>query len=202
MVRLCSSQSERPHDDETLDPKLDFEKNAMIHGLSSASLERMKARGWTTLGAFDFAASSLRGSAGSGDAFWSQVGGVIVNVPHSAEVPDLRRLHDGAWSTTSADTTYKVEKRHDDPPRKVQTVAREDRKSRLQEKLGIDMKVEGEKEPSHALFKKAAETEEKDALHRVPFKVDGPQVAKADASRFVMTRDSRNAASLSALPSC
>ena len=149
--------------------EIHFEKKAASYGLSADSLDRMKARGWTTLGAFAFATSSPPGLTGGEDVFWTQVGLNILKDPQSMELPGLRRLHYEAWITTSADMKYRLEKRDDDPPRKLPAIEREDRKERLQKNLGFGLKLSGENEPSHALVDLAVEMVETDALKRVPF---------------------------------
>ena len=54
----------------------------------------------------------------------------------SPELSSLRRFHCEAWKATSADMTYRLERRRDDPPRKLPAVEREEENARLQGKLG------------------------------------------------------------------
>ena len=63
---------------------------------------------------------------------------------------------------------YRLERRDDDPPRKLSAVEREERKERLQAKLGIGLKIRGEYEPTHCLVDQAVEITECDAVKRIP----------------------------------
>ena len=140
----------------------------MSYGVSAASLDRMKDRGWTTMGAFAFSTSSPPGASVGGDLFWKEVGELIKKDPASAELSGLRRLHYEAWITTSADMKCRLERRDDDPPRKLPAVEREERKERLQAKLGIGLKIRGEYEPAHCLVDQAVEIAECDSVKRIP----------------------------------
>ena len=74
-----------------------FSPEALSHGVSAASLDRVKERGWMTVGAFAFSSSSPPGGSVERDLFWKEVEEQIFKDPASLELSGLRRQHCEAW---------------------------------------------------------------------------------------------------------
>ena len=141
----------------------------MAFGFGSI-FDAMVTRGWTTLGAFAFSCFAQPGvtSPTGTDVFYTEVASDLVdgNV-NSPLAPGLRRLFFESWTCSSADLKHRMEKRDDEPPRKMPAVEREDRRRRLQERLGITMRIEGLREPSNALVDYVADMYEDNVFRYV-----------------------------------
>eukprot|EP00972_Heterocapsa_arctica_P086611 12767978-Heterocapsa_arctica.AAC.1 len=118
----------------------------------------MERRGWTSMGAFAFSCSAPPGATGETDKFFVEVAGPLLsNNKESALLPALRRLYFEAWTCSSADLEHRLDRRDDEPPRKLPAVEREDMRGRLAQRMGPGLPIDGLSEPSNALVNEAAE---------------------------------------------
>ena len=124
-----------------LDSKAVFKERVLLFGLESVYAE-MEKRGWITMGAFAFSCSAPPGSAAEADRFFAEVAGPLAaNNKESPLLPALRRLFFEAWTCSSADLKHRLERRDDEPPRKLPAVGGEERRLRLATWLGPGMQL-------------------------------------------------------------
>ena len=147
-----------------LDSKAVFKERVLLFGLESVYAE-MEKRGWITMGAFAFSCSAPPGSAAEADCFFAEVAGPLTaNNKESPLLPALGRLFFEAWTCSSVDLKHRLERRDDEPPRKLPAVEREERRLRLATRLGPGMQLDNFNETSNALVNEAAEMFEESAI--------------------------------------
>ena len=133
-----------------LDSEAVFASRAAEIGLNNAEISTAATLSVNTLGRFAFAANYVPGQADEGPLM-TLIGKVCAqDPPPEARVPLVRRLFYEAYTMANADMRRRLEKRDDDPPRKL---AQAERASRYTDQVarltGLD--ISGELEPSHAL---------------------------------------------------
>ena len=150
-----------------LDSKAVFEERLQMFGIHDLKPE-LETRGWDTLGAFAFCCSLPPNSAG--DMFWTEVAGPLLKDDRSSpRLPGLRRLYFEAWTSMTADMKNRMERREDDVPVKVPAAEREERRVRVQTRLGEGVLIEGRMEPSDSLVNLCAQIVEDNTIRHVPW---------------------------------
>jgi hypothetical protein len=128
-----------------LDSRAYFNERALCMGLADAEVADVIAAGWTTMGEFAFS-SAAPGSAND-QAFVADVVRAIFPLATQALISKMRRLYFEAYTIMLADTRARVERRDDEPPRKMPRVERESRitavKARLPGVLTSDERIPG-----------------------------------------------------------
>ena len=114
--------------------------------------DEFAANGWGTLGSFAFACSTPPGTPGAVDAFQTEV--VNLLAIEASAVPALRRLYFEAWTLSAAELKGRLERREDDPPKRLPAPEREARRARLCQRLGPGLKLEGFQEFSNSWIAK------------------------------------------------
>lgn len=133
-----------------LDSVACFKSRAEEIGLTSGEIQKAESLNVATLGRFAFAANYIPGQANDAPllALISRL--CDEDPPPEERIPLIRRLFYEAYTLQNAELRTKIEKRDDEPPRKL---AQAERASRYTEQVrrlsGLDLT--GELEPSHAL---------------------------------------------------
>ena len=164
-----------------------FEKTALDYGVPQEVIDKMKPRGWTTMGAFAFSCSVNPNGASAGDAFLKEVVEPLLGegAGTSPVLPSLRRLFFEAWMVHTSDLKYRIEKRDDDPPRMLPDIEKADRKSKLKERLGEGLKMEAEADPADSLIDLAVEIYETRTVKRIPWEKCICQEAEAEGIKVI-----------------
>ena len=84
------------------------------------------------------------------------------------EIPALRRLYFEAWMATLADLKYRLERKEDEAPRPLPAIEREDRRTKLDARLGPGFPIQGVNEPAGHLIDEVAGMLEEQVFKRVP----------------------------------
>ena len=109
-----------------LDSKALFARKAAEYGIKEATTTKLTEKGWNTLGSLAFACSATPNSDGGRDAFEREVATPLLGPPSDEtsrpELAGLRRLHIEAWMTATTDLKHRLERRDDDPPRRLPAV--------------------------------------------------------------------------------
>jgi len=156
--------------------------------LKEGTLEKMKTKGWASLGSVAFACSAAPNSDGGSGAFEKEVATPLLGAEgERAELPALRRLHFEAWMTASADLKHKLERRDDDPPRRLPAVEREERKAELGKLLGEGLRLAGEYEPADSLIDMAVEISENELVKRIPWEKCVAKQSELEGHRTVQS---------------
>eukprot|EP00435_Cladocopium_sp_Y103_P016429 s3380_g4.t1 len=133
-----------------LDSAACFRSRAEEIGLTEDEISRAGTLNVNTFGKFAFGANYVPGQANDQPllAFISKL--CDEDPPPESRIPLIRRLFYEAYTLQNAELRAKIEKREDDPPRRL---AQAERSSRYEEQAkrlaGLDLT--GELEPSHAL---------------------------------------------------
>ena len=138
-----------------LESKIVFERRVQEMNISTETFEKMKTRGWTTLGAFSFCCPVSPGNGANSEAF-EKIAVELVG-EDSSDLPGLRRLFFEAWITSSTELKYRLERRDGDPPRRLPDAEKAQRKGSLKTLLGAGLKLQNEQDPSDALVDVAVE---------------------------------------------
>jgi len=181
----------------SLDSKVLFARKATEYGLKEPTLAKMTAKGWVTLGSFAFACSATPNSDGGSNAFEREVATPLLGpekpaegeepAAARAELPGLRRLHFEAWMTATAELKHRLERRDDDPPRRLPAVEREERKAELATTLGEGLKLSGEYEPSDGLIDLAVEICEGEVVRRIPWEKCTAKQAEIEGEKTIQS---------------
>ena len=136
-----------------LDSSAVFAARAIEVGLLPAELDRLKGRAWDTFGKLAVAVAYNPGQPD--DSAILKLAAFITGVDSIDRVPEdrvpvIRRLHFEAYSYAAADLRTRVDRRDDDPPKKLAAPERASRHLEQMRRLpGLHLR--GELEPSHAL---------------------------------------------------
>ena len=167
-----------------LDSKALFKRKLTESGVSDATVEKMMGKGWTSLGSFAFCCSSSPSSDPGNDAVFEKLAKELVD-DKEAELPGLRRLYFEAWVTASSELKQRLERRDDDPPRRMPTIEKAERKTELKKLLGKGLKLENDAEPSDSLIDAAWEIHEGEQVRRIPWEKCTSRNAETENEKFV-----------------
>ena len=123
---------------------------------------RFELAGWRSYGDLAFATSHTPGNP-EGPDFDAQVVVPGLGLATHAVRPELRRLFFEAFTLTSADSRRRGESTSDDPPRKVPTAEREERRTRVASRL-TGLSLRDELDCSNRLIDLAIDMYENNAL--------------------------------------
>ena len=152
----------------TLDSIAAFKERVWQLGLDGA-WPNFELRGWTTMGAFAFASSP--GAGGVEDSKFVEVvmkpllGDEAATHPKQAQV---RRLFFESFTIAAADLRRRVSRTDDEPPPRMPTAEREERRDATARRL-VGLDISGETEPSDALIDLCASMLELNAVSYVPW---------------------------------
>ena len=175
----------------SLNSKILFSTKALVYGVKQETLDAIIAQGWSSMGAFAFSCSCTPASqeAGAGNAFINEVVKKILGSDEASwnqgELAALRRLYFEAWLTTSQDMKHRLERRDDDPPRKLPDVERQERKANLASKWGAGLKMEHDNEPSDALIDLAVEICESGVVRRLVWELCTSRTAEVENEKWL-----------------
>ena len=169
-----------------------FTARARDFGITVETLAKLKTKGFNTLGALAFSCAVMPGAEGvSAEVFNANLavpvfGAEAVTEGHP-EVPALRRLYFESWMATSADLKYRLERKEDEAPRPLPAVEREDRRKRLNTRLGPGLPggIQGINEPAAHLIDEAAGMLEEQILKRLPLERCVSKVEAEDKVKVV-----------------
>jgi len=134
---------------------------------------KFEAAGWTSMGSFAFAAGIPGGSTIEDKTFFKKVLVPILDLADDAEEPpksaSLKRLWFEAHSMYVADLRRRMERTDDDPPRRIPTAERDERKGLLAQRLGGAFKMEGELEPANVLIDRFIQMADDGIVEWVPW---------------------------------
>ena len=130
-----------------------FEARAIELGVLPSELERMRSFVWNKFGGFAFACSYMPGTADYSALV--RLARTLTDTPADGEVPldrmsVIRRVFFESYTLASADVHARVERRDDDPPRRMAVQERAARHQAQQRRL-LGLHLRGELEPSHYL---------------------------------------------------
>jgi len=172
-----------------LESKVLFSRKMAEYGIKEGTAQKMANAGWSTLGAFAFACSAMPNSDGGSGAFEKEIATKLLGAdgPDNPrpELAGLRRLHFEAWMTATADLKHRLERKDDDPPRRLPAIEREERKAELAKTLGEGLKLTGEYEPSDALIDLAVEICEGEVVKRIPWERCTAKQAEVEGDKQV-----------------
>ena len=136
-----------------------FRQVAANYGIQEGALAKMQERGWDCMGKFAFSCSVTPNAQATGDAFLTEVAVPILggDAKEDPQLPALRRLYFEAWMVHTADLKYRIERRDDDPPRKMPSVEKEARKASLRKRLGAGLQMTGDHEPADCVIDMAVD---------------------------------------------
>ena len=173
-----------------LESKVVFERRVQEVGISSETFEKMKTRGWTTLGAFSFCCP-VSGNGANSEAFEKTAVELVGEdvtppaLPRTGDLPGLRRLFFEAWITSSAELKYRLERRDGDAPRRLPDAEKAQRKGALKALLGAGLKLQNELDPSDNLVDIAVAVYETEQVKRIPWEHCTSKLDEVECDRTV-----------------
>ena len=138
-----------------VDSEVVFKSRCDEIGITGATYDKLKARGWATFGSFAFSVST-NPSQISDDDFESKVVTPILVDPAHIDAAKLRRLLFESYTMTASELRRKAESTESDTPKKLPAQEIAVRFQRLEAKLN-PLKIESVMDPSHQLINNIAQ---------------------------------------------
>ena len=138
-----------------VDSEVVFKSRCDEIGISSATFDRLKARGWASFGSFAFSVST-NPSQISDEDFENKIVNPILADPAHIDAAKLRRLLFESYTMTASELRRKAESAESDTPKKLPAQEIAVRFQRLETKLS-PLKIESVMDPSHQLINNIAQ---------------------------------------------
>ena len=138
-----------------VDSEVVFKARCDEIGITDATVQKLKARGWSTFGSFAFSVSTNPSQISDDDFEAKVVVPILVDADH-VDASKLRRLLFESYTMTATELKRKAESTESDTPKKLPSQEIAVRFNRLEAKLS-PLKIESVMDPSHQLINNIAQ---------------------------------------------